>query len=54
MAMIAGGAFPENLTHDLESRGISVRLPKNYTEPTAPIWYEAGPAKRAHCVNSAP
>ena len=30
MAMIAGGAFPENLSHDLESRGISFEPDDNF------------------------
>jgi len=30
MALIAGGAFPENLSHDLESRGISFEPDDNF------------------------
>ena len=33
MAMIAGGAFPENLSQDLESRGISFELDDNFISP---------------------
>jgi hypothetical protein len=30
MALIAGGVFPENLSHDLESRGISFDPDDNF------------------------
>jgi hypothetical protein len=30
MALIAGGVFPENLSHDLESRGISFEPDHNF------------------------